>query len=414
MALENSKSKWLGGIGEAFADRNFRVYSVGSIGSWISFFVQLVAVAWLTWELTASTTWLAIMALLDILPNVFLMPLAGALADRHDRHRILIITSGLLLLQAVAMAVLAWLDLLTIWPLAGLVFLHGILISFMVPAMYGTLPRFVHRSVLSSGIAVASAYTHFAMFAGPALGGWIIAKHGLTMAFVVNALGYCALVAAFLCLKTPADYQKPEPSSQSIMGDIMDGFAYIQRSTTTASLLWLLLVSDALAIGFYHMVPAYSELILGLGIIGLSTILACRGLGATAAALWLAHGGAEAVKIERVLWASLIAMLALAALVQTSNIYVAAVIACVMGFAGGTRKTGTMSIIQLSVEENQRGRVMGTMFMFSQIAAGIGAYLIGTLAVSYGLKTPTVVGVVVGVTIWIGIYFQHRKTHQKP
>ncbi|MEO1159310.1 MAG: MFS transporter, partial [Pseudomonadota bacterium] len=191
--MQNDKPKWLGGIGEAFADRNFRIYSIGSIGSWISFFVQLVAVAWLTWELTASTTWLAIIALLDILPNVFLTPLAGAIADRHDRYTILIITSCLLLLQAVGMAVLAWLDLLTIWPLAALVFLHGTIISFMVPAMYGTLPRFVHRSVLSSSIAVASAYTHFALFAGPALGGWIIAKHGLTMAFVVNALGYCAL-----------------------------------------------------------------------------------------------------------------------------------------------------------------------------------------------------------------------------
>ena len=64
------QKNWLGGIGLAYGDRNFRVYSVGSIASWISFFVQLVAVSWLTWELTKSTTWLAIVALLDIVPNV--------------------------------------------------------------------------------------------------------------------------------------------------------------------------------------------------------------------------------------------------------------------------------------------------------------------------------------------------------
>ena len=65
----------LGGIGDALADRNFRIFSIGSITSWICFFVQVVAVSWTAWELTHSTTWLAIIALLDIAPNVLLVPL---------------------------------------------------------------------------------------------------------------------------------------------------------------------------------------------------------------------------------------------------------------------------------------------------------------------------------------------------
>ena len=94
----------LGGIGEAFADRNFRVYSAGSIASWTSFFVQLVAVSWLTWELTGSTLWLAVMALLDIVPGVILMPFTGVFADRHDRHRIMIWVCSLSLIQAAVLA----------------------------------------------------------------------------------------------------------------------------------------------------------------------------------------------------------------------------------------------------------------------------------------------------------------------
>jgi len=398
------KLTWFGGIGEAFGDRNFRIYSMGSIGSWISFFVQLVAVAWLTWELTHSTTWLAVMALLDIVPNVVLMPLAGALADRHDRYVIMIVTNALLLLQAAAMALLAWLGLLTIRPLAALVLLHGILISFMVPAMFGTLPRFVQRKALPSCIAVSSAYTQFALFAGPALGGWIIANHSLTLAFVVNALGYAALLIAFLCLRTPADFEAPQPSAKSIPGDILDSFSYIRDNTTIASLLWILLVADTLAHGFYHMIPAYSDLVLGIGIVGVSTVLACRGLGATMAALWLAHGEAPAARIERVMWAALVAMLCLLALFQTTNLYVAAAIACCMGFAGETRKTSTMSIIQLTVEENQRGRVMGTMFMLSQLAGGVGAFLIGWFAARYGLQGTISSIAGLGVIVWLCLY----------
>lgn len=404
----------LGGIGEAFADRNFRIYSVGSIGSWTSFFIQLVAVGWLTWQLTGSTTWLATMALLDIVPNVVLMPLTGALADRYDRYTIMLITAALALIQAATMALLAWWGMLTIWPLAILVLLHGIIISFMVPAMYGTLPRFVDRSALPSAIAVSSAYTQFAVFAGPALGGWIIAKHSLTMAFAVNALGYAILLLAFLCLKTPPDFRQPEPSSRSIAGDIIDGFAYISRSTTISSLLSLMLVTGALTSGFFHMMPAYSDLLLDQGIVGVSTTLACAGLGATAAALWLAHGGAGAARVERALWSSLIAILALAALVHTTNLYLAALIAGLMGFAGETRKTSTMSIIQLTVDENQRGRIMGTMFMMSQLAAGIGAFLIGSFAVDYGLKLPTTIGVAIGTVIWLAIYIGRKRLIEKP
>jgi MFS family permease len=142
----------LGGIGQAFADRNFRIHSMGAIASWISFFVQLVAVSWLTWSLTGSTTWLAIIALLDIIPNILLLPLGGALADRFDRYQIMMIFNPLLLLQSLAMVVLSWLNLLTIEWLAVLVLFHGILLSFSVPAMYGMLPRFVCKDCLSSAI----------------------------------------------------------------------------------------------------------------------------------------------------------------------------------------------------------------------------------------------------------------------
>lgn len=410
---EAEKRGVLGGIGHAFSDRNFRIYSAGSICSWTSFFIQLVAVAWLTWELTGSTKWLATMALLDIAPNVLLMPLTGAIADRFDRHIIMLITSTLLLLQATALAVLAWAGMLSIWPLAGLVLLHGVFISFMVPAMYGTLPRFVNRAVLPSAIAVSAAYTQFSFFAGPALSGWIIKSHGLTAAFIVNAVGYLALLISFVCLKTPADYEKPQPSSASILGDIKDGFAYIRQNETIWSLLWLALVADAVGYGFFHMLPAYSDLVLEAGIVGVSTLLAFRGLGATVAALWIAHVGASVVKVKRVMWAFLIAILALLLLVQIEHLYLAAGIFGVMGFASETRKTGMMTLIQLSTDEAQRGRVMGTVFMVSQIASGIGAYVVGAAAAEFGLPMPITIGAVIGLVAWGVVYRRVTKNDRQ-
>ncbi len=374
------RQRLLGGIGEAFADRNFRIYSVGSIASWTSFFVQLVAVSWLTWELTGSTLWLAVMALLDIVPGVILMPFTGVFADRHDRHKIMIWVCLLSLAQAALLAVCSWVGVLGIGLLAILVFIHSVLIAFMVPAMYGVLPRFVGQPVLASAIAVSSSYVQVAVFAGPAFAGWIISAYGVSWAFFVNALGYLILTLAFLALRTPPGYAQTLPQPGSVFEHIYDGALYLVRDRRILTFLVLAVTVNAMTVGTFFMLPAYSELILGMGVEGMAIVLAVEGIGATAAAL-----------------------------ICTPNLYAAVAIAVVLGIASEIRKTGTMTIVQLSVDEAQRGRVMGTWYMFAQIAGGIGAYGIGQAAVAFGLRLPTVVFASLCLAIWLVIYSMRRK-----
>ena len=399
----------LGGIATAYGDRNFRVYSVASIASWLSFFIQLVAVSWLTWELTGSTVWLAAMAALDIVPNVVLMPFTGVFADRVDRHRIMLVTSLLLGIQAALLAVLAWSGLLTVWPLAALVLAHGVLISFMVPAMHGTLPRFVAAEALAPAIAVASSYTQFAIFAGPALAGWIIAVHGIEYAFIANALGYAALLAAFLALRTPPGFEQPVPKPRPILGDIADGFRYLYTTPNFSALLVLVLSTATVTAGFFHMLPAFASDILGVGVSGVSTILAAQGLGATVTAVWLARGGAPvSARMHRILAAALCSCLLVSALAGSSNLYLAAGLALVLGVSREVHRTGTMAVLQLTVTEEQRGRVMGTLFMLSQLAAGLGAFFIGGLAEVYGLRPPTLAAASAGLLVWFYIFLRRK------
>lgn len=403
------ESRVLGGIGVAFADKNFRIYSSGSIASWISFFIQLVAVSWLTWELTESTLWLAIMALLDIIPGVLLMPFTGVIADRYDRHKIMVYVCSLSLLQAAALAACSWAGVLGIGLLAVLVFIHSVLIAFMVPAMYGVLPRFVSKPVLPSAIAVASSYVQVAVFAGPALAGWIIISFGVSWAFFVNALGYVFITLAFLRLKTPSDYTQELPESGSVFEHIRDGAAYLIKDKRILTFLILGVTVNAMTMGTFHMLPAYSELILGMGVEGMSIVLAVEGIGATATALWMARGSVNMATPSRVVWSVLIAVIAATAIICTANIYAVVAISLVLGVAAEIRKTGTMTIVQMSVEETQRGRVMGTWYMFSQIAGGIGAYGIGQAAVSFGLQLPTVIAAGLCIVLWLVIYINRHQ-----
>jgi len=399
----------LGGIGDALADRNFRIYTIGSVTSWISFFVQVVAVSWTAWELTHSTTWLAIVALLDIAPSVLLIPLGSALADRLDRYRIVVVSYVFALLQASALAILAYAGALTIWPLAILVLLHGAIHSFSVPSSYGMLPRFVARERLASAIAVNSAYTQVAIVAGPALAGWLILRHGVAIAFALNVLGYAVYLSSVAFLRTPADFRQPPKSGRSVLGDLVDGGRYIFSHQGISALLILMLLGDVLSVSLYHMLPAFSADALGLGVEGMSTILAFYGAGATLAALWLAHGGSARASPAIVLRAFAIYACAIGGLVLAGQLWLAASAALLWGVAGQIRSTGTIALLQTSVPDEQRGRVMGTEFLFSRIAGGIGTYLVGTIAERHGLQAPMLVIAATCLAVWGWAYMRRAR-----
>jgi predicted MFS family arabinose efflux permease len=126
------------------------------------------------------------------------------------------------------------------------------------------------------------------------------------------------------------------------------------------------------------------------------------------AALWLAHGGAAAATASRVLWAFLAFGLSVAALALSDHLLVAIAVMVAFGVAGELRRTGTISILQTAVDDQQRGRVMSTQFMFQRVAGGLGALLVGSTAEQTGLRAPLLVAAGFSIAAW-GIAFLHRK-----
>ena len=397
-----------GGIGQAFADRNFRVYSIGSIISWITYFVQQIAFAWATWEITHSTVWLAVVALLEIIAAVIFMPIGGVFADRYDRFRMVLMAYGCDCLKTIALAILAFSDHLNLTALCICAFLHGTIHSFSVPASYGLLPRFVSRDRLQAAIGVNASYTQFAIFAGPAVAGWILVHWGVAVAFTVNVVGYLIYFITVSQLRTPPDFQQARGPSRSIRQDIAEGVSYIIGHRGLSSLLLLVLVGDAITGAVYQMLPAYSDLVLGRGVGSVSLLFGAAGLGATCAALWLAHGGAGRATPERVLWAALGVGLSVLLLSISAGLIVAVTAMLLFGFAGETRRTGTVSIMQVSVDDAQRGRVMSTLFLLTRIAGGLGTIAVGAAAQHVGLQLPLLVAAVVMIAVWLLMF---RKRH---
>ncbi len=378
----------LGGIAEAFGDRNFRRYSVGSIISWLSFFVQAVAVGWTAWDLTHSTWWLAAVALADAVPNIALMPFGGVIADRLDRLQVLLTAYAFATIQAALLAILAFTGHLTIAWLASLAFLHGTIHAFSIPAAYGLLPRFVERARLPAAIAVAAAYTNLGIFVGPALAGWVILHFGIAMAFASNVAGYGVFFACVAGLRVPGDAALPVASGKTFLDDFIEGLRAIASHPGVVAMLSLMLFGDALTQAFRQMAPAFADKALGAGVEGFSALLTCAGVGATGSALWLAQGGARRSTPGVIVWAFLGFLLSTTTLVLSRHLVWAGASMVARGFFFEICRTGTVALLQISVPDRMRARVMSSQFLLMRLASAVGVAGIGAVAEPWGLRLP--------------------------
>jgi MFS family permease len=369
-----------------FANRNFRLYTIGSVVSWLGFFAQTLAVSWLTWELTHSPTWLAIITVLDIAPYFILGPWGSVLADRMDRHRMLFVAYGFALVQALALAVLSMAGVLGVGMLGLLAFAHGTIHAFSVPAAYGLLPRAVDPQQLPAAIAFSSSYRTLAMFAGPALAGVLLAWFPVYVSFLFNVAGYVLYLAVLGMMRLPPAVPVA-PSGKSVYGDYMAGLRYSLSHPLIGLLLLLTFFNDALRGLTHRLLPAFADRLFGSGSSGLAILAGATGLGAAVASVWLSQNrGTD--RMPRVILAGLaLGIVTTVVFVSAREAWLAVGARMVYGLATEAALTATIILLQSRVEESFRSRVMGLWFMVSQLS-NLLLLAVGPLAERYGLDAP--------------------------
>src|SRR5262245_6460916 len=169
-------------IGRALAYRNFRLYLFGQGVSLIGTWMQQLAMSWLVYRITGSAWLLGLIGFASQIPSLFLAPLAGVVADRRNRHRALILTQSLAMLQALLLAAYAWSGEHSVWPLMALGVMLGIVNAFDIPIRQAFLIEMVpDRAHLINAIALNSSIVNGARLVGPFLAGLAIAKWGETV-----------------------------------------------------------------------------------------------------------------------------------------------------------------------------------------------------------------------------------------
>src|SRR5690242_121510 len=221
----------------ALRHRNFQLFFGGQLISLIGTWMQNIAQDWLVYRLTGSSLLLGTVAFVNQIPIFLLAPVAGIVADRWNRHRIVIATQATSMVLALTLAALTLTGRIRIWEIMVLASLLGVVNAFDIPARQAFLIDMVGRDDLLNAIALNSSMFNGARIIGPAIAGILVASVGEGWCFFANGISYIAVITGLLLMKVNA---APRPRTSSALSDIAEGFGYVVRTRPVRAVLLLL------------------------------------------------------------------------------------------------------------------------------------------------------------------------------
>jgi MFS family permease len=368
----------------ALGHRNYRLFFSGQSVSLVGTWMTRIATSWLVYRLTGSALLLGVVGFAGQIPSFLLAPLAGVLVDRWNRHRLLVATQVLAMLQSLALAVLALAGVINIHHVIWLSVFQGLVNAFDMPARQAFVVEMVERREdLPNAIALNSSMVNAARLLGPSVGGLVIAAVGEGWCFMIDAVSYVAVIASLLAMKvTPRMTERIKEAN--VLRQLKEGFGYAARFAPIRKVLVLLALVSLVGMPYTVLMPVFADEILRGGPNTLGLLMAASGVGALAGAMFLAArksvlglgkyipltaaafgAGLVAFSFSRALWLSLALMV-------------------VTGCGFMVQMAASNTVLQTIVEEDKRGRVMSFYTMAFMGTAPFGSLLAGSVAERVG------------------------------
>jgi MFS family permease len=374
----------------ALRHRDYRIYFIGLLISFTGTWMQSVAQSWLVYRLTNSEWLLGLVGFAGQIPIFLLVPFGGVMADRYSRHRILLITQTISLLQALALALLTLTHHISVGAVIGLALLLGVVNAFDFPTRQSFLSELVERDDLMNAIALNSSVVNSSRIVGPAVAGLLVAWLGEGMCFLLNAISYLAVIAGLFMMKTVR--QREAKPTTSAFSALKEGFDFVRRTAPIRALLLLLALVSICGLPYIVLMPIFADKILQSGASGMGLMLGAAGIGSLSAAITLAsrrqiQGLGRVVAISAATFGILLMVFAFSRSLILSTLLLAP-----MGFTVMLQMSGSNTLLQAMIEDRMRGRMMSFFSMSLMGMAPFGSLLAGAIAGSIGAPKTLAIG----------------------
>src|SRR6516225_1272362 len=398
----------------ALRHRNFRLFFAGQLISLIGTWMQTVAQSWLVYRITGSTLLLGTVGFASQIPVFLIAPLGGAIADRANRHRVVIATQTASMVLAFILAVLTLTHRIQVWEIMVLAAGLGIVNAFDIPARQAFLMDMVGREDLMNAIALNSSMFNGARILGPAVAGIVVAWVGEGWCFFANAVSYIAVIAGLLMMKI--QHPLNLASEGSPLEHIVEGFRFVLDKRPIKSILLLLGLVSLVGMPYSVLMPVFASQILHGGATELGLLMGATGVGALLGALSLAArvgvrglgrliamcaGGFGASLIlfsfSRLFWLSMVLLVP-------------------VGFTMMVQMASSNTLLQSMVPDQMRGRVIALYSMMFMGMAPFGAFFAGAVAHHIGAPWTVAIGGVAciagSIAFWLDLPNFRAQAHE--
>jgi MFS family permease len=374
----------------ALKHRNFKLFFSGQFVSLTGTWMQSVAQSWLVYRLTGSVVLLGFISFASQIPVFLLAPIGGAIADKYNRRRILIITQTTAMILAMVLAILTLTGAVQVWHLFVIAAGFGLANAFDIPTRQSFVVDMVGKEDLLNAIALNSSMFNGARIVGPAIAGLLVAFVGEGWCFFLNSLSYIAVITGFLMMKIQF---VPRPkSTASAIANIAEGFGFVIKTAPVRALLLLLGLVSLMGMPYAVLMPIFADKILGGGSSTLGFLMGASGMGALIAALVLASRRTVFGLGRWVAFASAGFGVCLILFSFSKIFWLSSVLLIPVGFTMMTQMSSSNTLIQAMIPDHLRGRVMAVYSMMFMGMAPLGALMAGSLASIIGAPETVALG----------------------
>jgi MFS family permease len=368
----------------ALAYRNYRLFFGGQVVSLVGTWITTTATNWLVYRLTGSPFLLGVVGFAGQFPAFLLGPFAGIFVDRWDRHRMLLVTQTISMLQSLALAGLVLSGRITLAWIVALSIVQGLVNAFDMPARQSFLLTMIdNKGDLGNAIALNSSMVNLARLIGPSIAGVVIAAAGEGWCFLLDGVSYVAVIVALLRMKIARRASTPAARGSALQ-QFSEGFRYAFGFRPIRSIILLLAVVSLVGVPYSVLMPVFATTSFHGGPHTLGILMTSSGCGALLGALWLA-GRRSVVGLGRVIAiASALFGVGLIAFSFTRVLLVAIPCLVVAGFGFMVQMASSNTVIQTIVDDEKRGRVMSFYMMAFLGTAPFGSLIAGWLSSRIG------------------------------
>jgi MFS family permease len=368
----------------ALRHRNYRLFFAGQGTSLIGTWMQRIAMGWLVYKLTGSPFLLGLVGFAGQIPTFLFASFAGVFVDRWDRHRLLVVTQAMAMVQASVLAMLTLTGFVAIWHIFVLAIFLGFVNAFDTPTRQSfVIDMLEDKKDLGNAIALNSFMVNGARLVGPSLAGLAVAAFGEGICFLLNGLSFLAIIVSLLAMRIERLKVKKSASTHPLKG-LKEGYRYAFGFALIRYLLIMLALSSLMGMPYSVLMPVFARDILHGGPHTLGFLMGAAGIGALISAGYLASrksilGLGKVIVFGSAVFGSGLILFSISRYLPLSLLFM-----LFTGFGMMTVLTSCNTILQTITDEDKRGRVMSLYTVAFMGMVPFGSLMGGTLATYIG------------------------------